>query len=218
MKVRGTARLAFLVAAAGVAGTLLSQTDAKVDFEPRVGMTGTRVSIKSPVPAGASVRFGNKTIPSSRDTSGTTVFVVPPGIPSSFVEIVVDGRVVAKSAVPFVVSGASIAQPRLLGLKEAIDVFAFQDDPTPEGGTRPETPVKPILKIGGSDILTLGEAAPGPGVPAAVTTGDLNSASTRGMGPSAFMLTARAPVRKIEIPTPTPTPTPGPPKPTPTPG
>ncbi len=218
MKVRGTLRLSILAAAAGVAGTLLSQTDSKINFEPRVGMTGTRVSITSPIPAGATLRFGNKTIPTAKDTNGATVFVVPPGIPSGFLEIVLDGRVVAKSAVPFVVSGASVAQPKLIGLKEAIDVFAFQDDPTPEGGTRPETPVKPILKIGGSDILTLGESAPGPSVPQAVTVGDLSSASTRSMGPSAFILTARAPVRKIEIPTPTPTPTPGPPKPTPTPG
>ncbi len=218
MKVRGTARLAFLVAAAGIAGTLLSQTDSKVDFEPRVGMSGTRVSIKSPVPPGATLRFNNKTIPTAKDSNGVTVFVVPPGVPSSFLEIVLDGKVVAKSSVPFVVSGTSVAQPKLMGLKEAIDVFAFQDDPTPEGGSRPETPVKPILKIGGSDILTLGESSPGPGVPPAVSSGDLSSASTRGMGPSAFILTARAPVRKIEIPTPTPTPTPGPPKPTPTPG
>jgi len=218
VKVLGTARLAFLVAAAGVAGTLFSQTDPKVDFEPRVGMTGTRVTVRSPVPPGATLRFGGKTVPAARDTDGTTLFVVPPGVSSGFLEVVVDGKVVAKSAVPFVVSGASIAQPKLIGLKEAIDVFAFQDDPTPEGGSRPETPVRPILKIGGSDILTLGESAPGPGVQPAVTTGDLASASTRGMGTSAFILTARAPVRKIEIPTPTPTPTPGPPKPTPTPG
>jgi len=218
VKVRETARLAFLLAAAGVAGTLLSQTDSKVDFEPRVGMSGTRVTIKSPVPTGATVRFGDRAIQSVTESNGSTVFVVPPGLPSSFLEIVVDGKVVAKSSVPFVVSGASIVQPKLIGLKEAIDVFAFQDDPRPEGGTRPETPVKPILKIGGSDILTLGESPPGPGVQPAVTMGDLNSASTRGMGPSAFILTARAPVKKIELPTPTPTPTPGPPKPTPTPG
>jgi hypothetical protein len=218
VKFRGSARLACLVAAAGVAGTLLSQTDSKIDFQPRVGMSGTRVTITSPVAPGAAVRFGGRTIPIATETNGSTVFVVPPGIPSSFIEIVVDGKVVAKSAVPFVVSGASIVPPKLIGLKEAIDVFAFQDDPRPEGGTRPETPVKPILKIGGSDILTLGESPPAPGVQPAVSMGDLNSASMRGMGPSAFILTARPPVRKIEIPTPTPTPTPGPPKPTPTPG
>ena len=218
MKVRGTARLAFLVAAAGLAGTLLSQADSKLNFDPRVGMSGTRVSIQSPVPPGATLRFGNKTLPTVKDTNGATVFVVPPGVASSFLEIVLDGKVIARSSVPFVVSGASVAQPKLIGLKEAIDVFAFQDDPTPEGGSRPETPVKPILKIGGSDILTLGESAPGPGVPPAVSSGDLNSASTRSMGPSAFILTARAPVRRIELPTPTATPTPGPPKPTPTPG
>jgi hypothetical protein len=217
VKVRGIAHLAFVLAAAGVAGTLLSQTDGKIDFSPRVGMTGTRVSIKSPIPPGAAVHFGGRSVPLARETNGTNVFVVPPGASTSFLEVVLDGKVVAKSSVPFVVSGASIVQPKLIGLKEAIDVFAFQDDPTPEGGSRPETPVKPILKIGGSDILTLGESPPGPGVQPAVTTGDLNSASTRGMGPSAFILTARAPIRKIEIPTPTPTPTPGPPKPTPTP-
>ena len=190
------------------AGTLLSQTDGKVDFEPRVGMVGTRVVVKTPIPPGASLRFGTKVVAFARETPATAVFLVPPAASSSFIEIVREGKVIAKSAVPFVVSGASVAAPRLIGLKEAIDVFAFQDDPTPEGGRKPETPVKPILRFGESDVITIGETPPAPGVLAPVTLGDLSSAARGSLGPSAFIITARPPVKRIQIPTPTPTPTP----------
>jgi hypothetical protein len=188
----------------------VSQNVATLAFEPRVGATSSRVVVKGAVPPGAVVRFGDRIVPVVRQGATQFAFTVPPGAPSSFIEVRAGDKVVAKSAVPFVVTGPSVAPPKLLGLKEAIDVFAFQDDPTPEGGRRPETPVKPILRLGDSDVLTIGETPPQHMPLPAVELGDSASAATRGMGPSAFIITARPPVKRVILPTPTPTPTPSP--------
>ncbi len=194
--------------AAAAALPLLSQSVKTLEFEPRVGASGARITVTGTVPPGGIVRFGEKTVPFSRESAAHFVIAVPAGTSSSFIEVRVGEKVVARSAVPFVVSGPSIAPPKLIGLKEAIDVFAYQDDPTPEGGKRPETPVKPILRLGDSDILTIGEPPPQRMPLPPVELGDTASAGTRGMGPAAFLITARPPVKKVVLPTPTPTPTP----------
>jgi hypothetical protein len=151
--------------------------------------------------------MGDRVVTYVREDAGHLVFLVPPGVSSSFLEVRMGEKILAKSAVPFIVSGTSIVTPRLIGLKEAIDVYAYQDDPMPEGGRKPETPVKPILKLGDSDILTVGESEPQRMPLPAVSLGDAGSAATRGMGSAAFLITARPPVKRVSIPTPTPTPT-----------
>lgn len=191
---------------------LLSQGVATLEFEPRVGAIGSRVTVRSSAPPGATLRFGDRTVSFVREDAGHLVFLVPSNVSSSFLELRSGDKVLARSAVPFVVSGTSIVPQKLIGLKEAIDVFAFQDDPMPEGGRKPETPVRPILKLGDSDILTIGESAPQRMPPPAVSLGDSSSAATQSMGPSAFLITARPPVKRVAIPTPTPTPTAPPPE------
>ena len=187
---------------------LLSQGVATLDFEPRIGATNARVVVKYPAPPGSILRFGDRAVAYVREDAGHLVFLVPPGASSSFIEIRLKDKVIARSVVPFVVSGASVVTPKLIGLKEAIDVFAYQDDPTPEGGRKPETPVKPILRFGDSDILTIGEPSPQELPLPAVSLGDAASAGSRSMGPAAFLITARPPVKRVVLPTPTPTPTP----------
>ncbi len=206
--VRGWPLTAFLAAFAAL--PLLSQSVATLDFEPRIGATNARVLVKYPAPPGSSLRFGDRPVAFAREGAGHLVFVVPPGASSSFIEIRLNDKVIAKSAVPFVVSGPSVVTPKLVGLKEAIDVFAYQDDPTPEGGSKPQTPVRSLLRIGDSDVLTIGEPSPQQLPLPAVNLGDANSAATRSMGPAAFLITARPPVKKVTVPTPTPTPTPPP--------
>lgn len=197
------------VAAVG-ALPLLSQSVATLDFEPRVAATNARVVVKYPAPPGATLRFGDRSVAYIREEAGRLVFLVPPNATTAFIELRIGEKVVARSAVPFVVSGPSVAPPKLIGLKEAIDVFAYQDDPTPEGGKAPQTPVRPILRLGDSDILTIGEPAPQRMPFPAVNPGDLASAASHGMGPAAFLITARPPVRRVILPTPTPTSTPTP--------
>ncbi|MGE5345150.1 MAG: hypothetical protein ACM3JH_04270 [Acidithiobacillales bacterium] len=204
--VRGGPFPALLAALAAL--PLLSQGVETLDFEPRIGATNARVVVKYPAPPGSSLRFGDKPVAFVRENVARLVFFVPPGASSSFIEVRLKDKVIAKSAVPFVVSGPSVTTPKLVGLKEAIDVFAYQDDPTPEGGSKPQTPVKPILRIGDSDILTIGEPSPQQLPLPAVNLGDANSAATRSMGPAAFQITARPPVKRVTLPTPTPTPTP----------
>ena len=196
------------VVAAIAALPLLSQSVATLDFEPRVAATNARVLVKYPAPPGVTLRFGDRTVTYIREEVGRLVFLVPPNAISSFIEIRIGEKVVARSAVPLVVSGPSVGPPKLIGLKEAIDVFAYQDDPTPEGGKAPQTPVRPILRLGDSDILTIGEPAPQRMPLPAVNAGDLASAASHSMGSAAFLITARPPVKRVILPTPTPTPTP----------
>lgn len=190
---------------------------AGLEFEPRVGTAGTRVTITSPLPKGAVVRFGGQAVALFVEPGQKPSFLVPAGEPSAFVEASLGGKVVARSTVPFVVAGASLVNaPKLIGLKEAIDVFGYAE-PMPEGGAMPEPKAKRILSFGDGDVLTIGEA-PAPGPPPLVIGNDAASAAMRGMGTPGFILTARPPTRKIVIPPLPPLPTPVPsPTPTPTP-
>jgi hypothetical protein len=177
---------------------------ANVEFEPKVGAVGSRIVFKTPPPPGAEVRFGGRPVPVLREISSSSIFV-PSGSATGFLEYVQHGKVIARSAVPFVVTGNSLAAPRLVGLKEAIDVFGYADL-RPEGGEKPESATKPILSFGEDDILTIGEPPP-PRLMPAVELGDAASAARTGMGPSVFTLTARPPKKKLPPP---PSPTPGP--------
>jgi hypothetical protein len=202
---------AALLALASVAAA----QEARLEFEPRVGTTGTRVTVTTPLPKGSVVRFGGRVVPLLVEAGRPPSFLVPAGAESSFVEATEGGRVLARSTVPFVVAGASLVNtPRLVGLKEAIDVFGYSDA-IPEGGGKPETAARGILSLGDSDVLTIGESAP----PAPMTMAignDAASAATRGMGPAGFLFTARPPTRRTIVvpappPVPTPVPSPGPP-------
>ena len=199
-----------------LAPALLAQ-EGRLEFEPRVGTTGTRVTITSPLPQGAVVRFGDRVVPLLVEPGRRPSFLVPAGADSSFVEAYEGRRLYARSTVPFVVAGASIVNaPKLVGLKEAIDVFGYSEA-IPQGGEAPESTARRILTFGDSEVLTIGEpAAPAP-MPMAIGN-DAASAATRGMGPAGFLFTARPPTRRTiivppppPVPTPTPTPTPGPP-------
>jgi hypothetical protein len=189
----------------------------RLEFEPRVGTMGTRVTITSPMPGGAVVRFGTRVVPLLVEPGRRPSFIVPDGAPSAFVEASQGGKVFARSSVPFVVAGSSIVNtPKLIGLKEAIDVFGYAE-PIPEGGEKPDAKAKRILSFGDGDVLTIGEA-PAPGPSPIVVGNDASSAAMRGMGAPGFLLTARPPPRRFivvpplpALPVPTPTPSPAPP-------
>ncbi len=180
--------------------------EGRLEFEPKVGPVGGRIIVKSGVPAGAQLRFGGRTVGVIKEAEGVSVFVVPPGISgSAFLEIVSGGKTIAKSAVPFIITGASLATPpKLIGLKEAIDVFGYSD-PRPVGGEKPEPRARPVLKLDDDEILTIGEPAPfnlGP----AVESGDLASAGRTGMSGTGLLITARPPKKKTPVPLPPPPP------------
>jgi hypothetical protein len=177
-----------------------------LEFEPKVGAANTRITIRTNVPEGAQVLLGGKPVGLVEEARGIYSFLVPPSVTgAAFVEISKGGKPVAKSAVPFVVSGPSIAiVPKLVGLKEAIDVFGYAD-PRPEGGGKPEPRARPILKFDEDEVLTIGEPAPlrmGP----AVELGDLSSAGKTGMTGTGLLITARPPKKKTPVPLPPPPP------------
>lgn len=176
---------------------------AGLEFEPKVGSTGARVVMRG-VPKGAAVRFGGRNLSILHEPDGRVSFLVPEGSPSSFIEVLSQGKVVSRSAVPFVVAGPSVVNvPKLIGLKEAIDVFGYADT-TPEGAdVAREQKQKPILKLDGGDVLTIGEGGAPILVPP-VVLGDVASAAMTGMGASAFTITARPPRKKIPNPPPPP--------------
>jgi hypothetical protein len=187
---------------------------AGLEFEPRVGTTGTRVTITSPLPSGAVVRFGARVVPLLVEPGRKPSFIVPDGVNSAFVEATYEGKAFGRSSVPFVVAGTSLINtPKLIGLKEAIDVFGYSE-PIPEGGGKPETKVKRVLSLGDGDVLTIGEpSAPSP-MPVAIGN-DASSAAMRGMGSAGFLITARPPTQRTIVvpplpPLPTPVPTPAP--------
>ncbi len=193
----------FLFAALLPAGLLAAPVDpGHLEFDPKVGNSGTRVILKD-VPKGATVRFGERTLTLAPEKTGQASFLVPDNVRSSFIEVVYQGKVIAKSAVPFVVAGPSLAGiPKLIGLKEAIDVFGYSD-PTPDGGELLPDKSKTVLKLGDSDFLTLNENPERYPQPA-VMLGDAASAAQTGMGPAAFTITARPPKKKIPNPPPPP--------------
>lgn len=193
------------VAAVLLAAVVLG-AEGRLEFEPKVGAVGGRVVVKTGVPAGAQLLFGGRPVGVIKEADGVSAFVVPPGISGgAFLEVVSGGKTVAKSAVPFIVSGASLAAPpKLIGLKEAIDVFGYSD-PRPIGGEKPEPRARPVLKLDEDEILTIGEPAPfrlGP----AVESGDLATAGKTGMAGTGLLITARPPKKKTPVPLPPPPP------------
>jgi hypothetical protein len=196
------AAAALFLALAGIA----ARADERLEFEPKVGAVGGRVVVKAGVPAGAQLLFGGRPVGVVREADGVSAFVVPPGLSgSAFLEIVSGGKTILKSAVPFIVSGASVAlPPKLIGLKEAIDVFGYSD-PRPTGGEKPEPKARPVLKLDEDEILTIGEPAPfrlGP----AVESGDLATAGRTPMAGTGLLITARPPKKKTPVPLPPPPP------------
>jgi hypothetical protein len=178
----------------------------RLEFEPKVGAVGGRVVIKSGVPAGAQLLMGGRPVGVVKEADGVSAFVVPPGLSgSAFLEIVSGGRTVSKSAVPFIISGSSLVAPaKLIGLKEAIDVFGYSD-PRPVGGEKPEPKARPVLKLDDDEILTIGEPGPyrlGP----AVESGDLATAGRTAMSGTGLLITARPPKKKTPVPLPPPPP------------
>jgi hypothetical protein len=198
-------RVLLSVAAVLLAAVVLG-AEGRLEFEPKVGAVGGRVVVKTGVPAGAQLLFGGRPVGVIKEADGVSAFVVPPGISGgAFLEVVSGGKTVAKSAVPFIVSGASLAAPpKLIGLKEAIDVFGYSD-PRPIGGEKPEPRARPVLKLDEDEILTIGEPAPfrlGP----AVESGDLATAGKTGMAGTGLLITARPPKKKTPVPLPPPPP------------
>jgi hypothetical protein len=198
-------RVLLSVAAVLLAAVVLG-AEGRLEFEPKVGAVGGRVVVKTGVPAGAQLLFGGRPVGVIKEADGVSAFVVPPGISGgAFLEVVSGGKTVAKSAVPFIVSGASLATPpKLIGLKEAIDVFGYSD-PRPIGGEKPEPRARPVLKLDEDEILTIGEPAPfrlGP----AVESGDLATAGKTGMAGTGLLITARPPKKKTPVPLPPPPP------------
>ena len=200
----------FLVRAAAVLllvpGGSPAHAQERLDFEPKVGAVGGRVTVKAGVPAGAQLLVGGKPVGVIKEADGVSAFVVPPGLSSSaYLEIVSGGRTISKSAVPFIVSGASlVAPPKLIGLREAIDVFGYSD-PRPTGGEKPEPKARPVLKLDDDEILTIGEPSPSRLAPA-VEFGDLATAGKTGMTGTALLITARPPKKKTPVPLPPPPP------------
>jgi hypothetical protein len=192
------------VAAVLLAAVVLG-AEGRLEFEPKVGAVGGRVIVKTGVPAGTQLLFGGRPVGVIKEADGVS-FVVPPGISGgAFLEVVSGGKTVAKSAVPFIVSGSSLATPpKLIGLKEAIDVFGYAD-PRPTGGEKPEPRARPVLKLDEDEILTIGEPAP-PRLGPAVESGDLASAGRTGMSGTGFLITARPPKKKTPVPLPPPPP------------
>jgi hypothetical protein len=187
-------------------GALPAAGQERLEFEPKVGAVGGRVVVKSGVPVGAQLMFGGRPVGVVKESDGVSAFVVPPGLSgSAFLELVSGGKTISKSAVPFIISGASLAAPaKLIGLKEAIDVFGYSD-PRPVGGEKPEPKARPVLKLDDDEILTIGEPSPyrlGP----AVESGDLASAGKTSMSGTGLLITARPPKRKTPVPLPPPPP------------
>ena len=199
-------RLLAPVCAAALLAGLSGFAQDGIEFEPKVGAASTRVTIRTTVPAGAQVLFGGKPVSVIEEAKGIYSFQVPAtAYGTAFVEIAKDGKPVAKSAVPFVVSGPSVVSvPKLVGLKEAVDVFGYADT-RPEGGGKPETKARPILKFDDDEVLTIGEPVPfvlGP----AVQLGDLATAGKTSMAGTGLLITARPPKKKTPVPLPPPPP------------
>jgi hypothetical protein len=199
-------RRLFLSAAAVLLATFAARAQERLEFEPKVGTVGSRVVVKSGVPLGAQLLLGGRPVGVVKEGTGISAFVVPPGVSGgAFLEIVSGGKTVSKSAVPFIVSGASLAAPpKLIGLKEAIDVFGYSD-PRPVGGEKPEPRARPVLKLDEDEILTIGEPAPSRLGPA-VEGVDLGSAGHTGMSGTGLLITARPPKKKTPVPLPPPPP------------
>jgi hypothetical protein len=193
-----------LLAVAVVA--LVARAEDRLEFEPKVIAVGGRVTVKSGIPAGAQLLVGGKPVAVAKETPGISSFVMPAGVSgSAFLEVVAGGKTISKSTVPVIVSGASLAPPaKLIGLKEAMDVYGYADT-RPSGGEKPAVRVRPVLKLDDDEILTIGEPTPfhlGP----AVDSSDLASAGHQGMTGTGLLITARPPKKKTPVPLPPPPP------------
>lgn len=196
------AAAALFLVLAGIA----ARAEERLEFEPKVGAVGGRVVVRAGVPAGAQLLFGGRPVGVVKEADGVSSFIVPPSpSKSAFLEIVSGGKTISKSAVPFIISGASLAAPpKLIGLKEAIDVFGYSD-PRPTGGEKPEPKARPVLKLDDDEILTIGEPTPyrlGP----AVDSGDFATAGHTSMSGTGLLITARPPKKKTPVPLPPPPP------------
>jgi len=180
----------------GASLAALAQDTAPLEFQPKVGAIGSRVTLKARLPGGAQVKFGGRTVPVLTEGDGTVSFMVPVGSASAFVEVDIKGRTAYRSAVPFVVTGMSlVSTPKLIGLREAIDVFGYAE-PVPTGGEKPERMARPVLSLDDQAILTIGEPPLNWNRPA-VDLGDLASAAKGPLGQAGFVITARAPKKKL---------------------
>jgi hypothetical protein len=175
-----------------------AQDFSAIEFEPKVGAIGSRVVVKGQIAKGSQIRFGNRNVPVTVEGSGRVSFMVPEASVTAFIEVTSSGRLVGRSAVPFVVSGSSIVGPmKLIGLREAIDVFGYSEQ-TPVGGGKPEQMVRPVLKFDDEAILTIGEPDSMRRLAPAVDMGDLASAARGPLGTAGFLITARAPKKKLK--------------------
>jgi hypothetical protein len=173
----------------------MAQDVSTLEFEPKVGVTGTRIVVRGSLPKGAQIKFGSRVVPALVEANGKTSFLVPDAGVSSFIDVVAGGKTVSRSAVPFVVAGSSLVNaPKLIGLREAIDVFGYSEA-IPTGGGKPEASVRPILKLDDQAILTIGEP-PTQRLAPAVEIGDLSSAGKGPLCCTGFLITARPPVKK----------------------
>lgn len=187
---------AALVALLAASLSALAQDTAPLEFQPKVGAIGSRVTLKTRFPGGAHVKFGGRTVPVLVEADGTVSFMVPAGSASAFIEVEAKGKAAFRSAVPFVVSGASlVSAPKMIGLREAIDVFGYAE-PVPTGGERPTPMARPVLSLDDQAILTIGEPPLNFYRPA-VELGDLASAAKGPLGQAGFLITARPPKKKL---------------------
>ena len=70
---------AVLLAGLAAMPAALAQDVATIEFEPKVGVTGTRVVVKGALPKGALVKFGTRSVPLLVEGNGKTSFLVPEG-------------------------------------------------------------------------------------------------------------------------------------------
>ncbi|HEX7528835.1 MAG TPA: hypothetical protein VF425_06975, partial [Thermoanaerobaculia bacterium] len=73
-------RRAFLSAAVVLVAAFVARAQERLEFEPKVGAIGSRVVVKSGVPAGAQLLFGGRPVGVLKEAAGVSTFVVPPGI------------------------------------------------------------------------------------------------------------------------------------------
>ena len=188
--------VAALVVLMAVSLPALAQDTAPLEFQPKVGAIGARVTLKARLPGDARVKFGGRVVPVLTEADGTVSFMVPVGSASAFVEVDVKGKTAYRSAVPFVVTGLSlVSAPKLIGLREAIDVFGYAE-PVPTGGEKPDRVARPVLSLDDQAILTIGEP-PLTWLRPAVELGDLASAAKGPLGQAGFVITARPPKKKL---------------------
>jgi hypothetical protein len=185
----------------------LSAQPNAIEFDPKVGVIGARVIVKTPPPAGAELRFGKKVLPIIEEGPGIWSFIVTADSRTAFLEYAKGGRVVGRSAVPFVVVDASLVEmPRLIGLKEAIGVFGYAE-PIPGSGEKPKPRRRALLIFDDQELLTIGENPPEFLTPA-VELGDAASFATRPMSGTLFLFTVRLPQKRLRLKIPPPVPTP----------